>query len=92
MPAVRQQAIGNIQRRRGQAAQALAQLQLRHGRPVMLEQWPGHIGCRLAFAQHQRQGPCRITKETTNTQQVARLRAATAQRLAGRHPAEHGHG
>ncbi|MNV72084.1 hypothetical protein D3C71_1651420 [compost metagenome] len=92
MPAVGQQAVGNIQRRGGTPAQQLAQGELRRRRPVMIEQRLRQRGISLALAQHQRQGPCRVTQLATNAQQVARASAVTAQCLPRRNPAEHGHG
>ncbi len=92
VPAICEQAVGDVQRRRGPATQQRAEGELRHWRPVMGQQRLGLLGRCLAFPQHQRQRAGRLAQHTTDAQQVAWARTATAQRLACRYAAKHGDG
>ncbi|MCY1527647.1 hypothetical protein D9M68_627180 [compost metagenome] len=92
MPAVGQQAIGDIQRRRGLAAQRLPQRQLWLRRPVTCQQRLGDRRWRLALAEHQRQSPRAIAQLPCDAEQIADLRPRTSQRLAPRYTAKHREG
>ncbi len=88
MPAVGQQAIRDIQRRAGLAAQCLAQRQLRLRRPVVRQQRLGDGGCGAALAEDQRQGASGIAQLATNAQQVAGSGCAAGQCLTPRNATE----
>ncbi len=89
VPAVGEQAVGDVQRRAGQPAQRLAEGQLRLRRPVARQQLRVARAHRRARAEHQRQRGGRLAGRPADAQQVARPGARAQQRLPGRQGAEY---
>ena len=76
VPAIGEQAIGNVQRRAGLATQGEAEADLRRRRPVVGEQRTGLVAVVVALAEHQGQGAGAVAQA-----------AADASRSPGRAPA-----
>src|SRR5690606_41612157 len=92
MPAVGQQTIGNIQRRRSLATQGLTKGQLRLWRPIAVKQLRGLRSSTFTLTQNQRQCAGRITEHPANTKQVSGPGTAAQQRLPSRYTTEYRHG
>ncbi|MOA16145.1 hypothetical protein D3C78_1363400 [compost metagenome] len=90
VPAVGEQAVGDVQRRAGQAAQGLAEKQLRLRRPVARQQLAIALTVRITLAEHQGQRRGRLAGRPADAQQIAGPRARAQQGLADRQAAEHG--